>query len=164
MDIFDKLNGSNLSLEVKACAIIDYGDIVNAFPVKLELWCGKVAQGKFTTFETLKDDPYAINQCDQTATNDKLNSVILKQLSALHQEMSLYFTDVISTDLAMMRNPFTASIQSVHKDFQEEFIDLMNDNTAKDLFQKVSLFQFSGRMVRSYPKAAYLVSSSIPPI
>lgn len=47
--------------------------------------------------------------------------------------MSLYSSDIIPADLAMMRNPFTASAWSASVDFSEEFIDVLNHSIDKDL-------------------------------
>jgi zinc finger BED domain-containing protein 5/7/8/9 len=149
-------------LQGKERIVIDCTDKVKAFLMKLELWRGKVAEGKFDMFETLKE-LLTTNQSDQMAISDNLKTVIQEHLAALHQEISLYFSDVNSTDLHMIRNPFATCVQSIPEHCQEEFIDLVNDSTAKDLFQHVSLFQFWSKIMHSYPKIAYLALQTLLP-
>lgn len=85
--------------------IIDYGNKVNGFVMKLEMWSGKIAKRKFNMFETLQNELHVTSQSDEVVTDDKLKLVVQEHLSALHQEMSVYFNDVISTDLKMIEKP-----------------------------------------------------------
>ena len=40
---------------------------------------------------------------------------------------------------------------SVPDDIQDEFVDLINDSTAKDAYEMLSLFKFWSKKVESYP-------------
>ena len=59
-----------------------------------------------------------------------------------------------STDLKLLRNPFTASPQAIsdtNDRAQDELIDLIHDGSVKELFEREVLSTFWCSMEDSYP-------------
>lgn len=153
VDIFAKLNALNMSLQGTESTVLDYTDKMQAFFMKLDLWISKVAEMDFVMFETLSE---------WLAENDTMLDVDIQQsiaehMTVLKRELSTYFSDIKDKNFELVRNPFTASIGSISDsmvDVQEQFIELINDSSAKEVFKQVTIVKFWCQMVESYPKVA----------
>ena len=77
---------------------------------------------------------------------------ILEHLSALESELERYFPETTDEDLDFIRNPFTYPVEKLADDCQDEFLELINDFTAWQEYEKKLLSQFWVVMKNSYPK------------
>ena len=92
----------------------------------------------------------------KTVLDVETKEVILAHLRALQKEFLLYFEDVNDRDFKFVRNPFKVDFNSIPEAEQEEFIELINDSSAKELFAEVHLISFWCKMVNAYPKVSKL--------
>ena len=72
----------------------------------------------------------------------------------LCQELDKYFPDITDLDCQLIRNPLKVDPTFLPDELQEEFIDFVNDSTAKDSFDSLSLTRFWSTMACSYPTLA----------
>lgn len=154
VDIFTRLNILNKSLQGADVAVTDFVDKLKSFIMKLELWQTKVRKGNFDMFDTLAD-------MQDTFNADQVANVIVEHLSSLQNELKRYFPDMYEVDLKLIRNPFHTDIASVNDNIQEEFIDLVNDSSARDHFEKESLIKFWCKISKSYPRVAEVAVRSL---
>ena len=150
VDIFSQLNRLNLSIQGIENTILDFVDKVNAFIMKLELWSGQISKGKLDQFHTLN----ALTTEKKTVLDVETKEVILVHLRALQKEFLSYFEDVNDRDFKFVRNPFKVDFNPIPEAEQEEFIELINDSNAKELFAEVHLISFWCKMVNAYPKVS----------
>ena len=139
--------------------ILDFVDKVNVFIMKLELWSGQITKGKLDQFHTLN----ALTSEKKIVLDVETKEVVLEHLRALQKEFLSYFEDVNDRDFKFVRNPFKENFNSIPEAEQEEFIELINDNNAKDLFTEVHLIRFWCKMVNAYPKVSKLAIRMLLP-
>jgi hypothetical protein len=79
--------------------------------------------------------------------------------------MQRYFPELSEDEAAVVRNLFHASLDvaDVPDEVQDEFLELRNDSTARDLFQEKTLTEFWCAMRRSYPNVALLAFRVLVP-
>ena len=142
VDIFSRLNILNKSLQGAAAVVTGAVDKLRSFQMKLELWETKVKKGNVEMFETL---------ADRQDISDQMVNLIVDHLASLQSEIKRYFPDVAEGILNLIRDPFHTDVASVNDEIQEEFIDLVNDSSASDLFEKESLVRFWCKISKSYP-------------
>ncbi|XP_066957949.1 protein FAM200C-like [Macrobrachium rosenbergii] len=85
-----------------------------------------------------------------------LSKEIMDHLSHLDDEFRRYFPDLSPLHGGLAKNPFLCQVDDVLEDAQEEFIELIHDSTAKNVFQSNSLSSFWCSMMESYPKISDL--------
>ena len=150
-DIFERLNTLNTSLQGDESNIMNFVDKLSAFQVMLDLWDRKINAGRLAMFSHLcsycEDNNYEISE--------SLKNDIASHLHSLKNEFSRYFPEIAKSQFALVRNPFQAKMDDCvpHNNdaAQEEFIKLINDSGAKDLFARVNLSSFCSAMLVSYP-------------
>ena len=91
---------------------------------------------------------------DRQDISDQMVNLIVDHLASLQSEMKRYFPDVAEGILNLIRDPFHTDVASVNDEIQEELIDLVNDSSASDLFEKESLVRFWCKISKSYPHVA----------
>ncbi|XP_031336641.1 zinc finger BED domain-containing protein 5-like [Photinus pyralis] len=81
---------------------------------------------------------------------------IIEHLQSLENEMQRYFPELSEKEAALVRNPFHVSVDiaDVPEEIQDEFIEMRNDSSARDLFQEQTLTEFWCSMRRSYATVA----------
>ena len=159
VDIFSRLNILNLSMQGKESTVIDFVDKVNAFIMKLELWSGQISKGKLDQFHTLNE----LTSEKKIVLDVETKEVILEHLRALQKEFLSYFQDLKDRDFKIVRNPFKVNFNSIPETEQEEFIELINDINAKELFTEVPVIRFWCKMVNTYPKVSKLAIKMLLP-
>ena len=112
--------------------------------MKLELWEQKVGQGRLDIFENLFS---AVTSQNVTRSQE----LVQEQLSSLKKEFLSYFPDLSLLHAKLIRSPFTVDASSVPDDIQDEFVDLINDSTAKKAYETLSLVKFLWKTAESYP-------------
>ena len=70
-------------------------------------------------------------------------------------EFRRYFPDVVNEDTLLIRNPFRCEVKDVQLDMQEEFIELTNSSSDKDIHETQDLVTFWLAMRNNYPQLAY---------
>ena len=90
-----------------------------------------------------------------TELDNNSKTIISEHLTSLDEEFSHYYPERMdSTDLKLLRNPFTTSPQAIsdtNDRAQDELIDLIHDVSAKELLEREVLSTFWCSMEDSYP-------------
>ena len=102
----------------------------------------------FTMFEKLD----ILLEERQEGMPDHLKNGILEHLSSLESELERYFPETTDGDLDFARNPFKYLVEKLADDCQDEFLELINDSTARQEYEEKRLSQFWVAMKDSYPK------------
>ena len=150
--IFTRINMLNKSLQGRDATVIDFVDKLRAFLMKLELWETKVKDVNMDMFETLSE--VFINTAADTEMKENILNLVEVHLCSLRNEMKLYFSDVNDLDTKFIRNPFNTHVLSLPDSLQEEFLDFVNDSTARETFDSNSLISFWCKIVDSYKRIA----------
>lgn len=82
---------------------------------------------------------------------------VKEHLHMLADEISSYFPNLPDTPFALARSPFTTKVEDVPETAQEEFIDLINSNAARNDFSSMSITQFWIKRLQSYPILSEIV-------
>ena len=125
-DIFTRLNLLIKSLQGRFTTVVDFIDKIRAFIMKLDLWEGKARDGNLDIFENLTA---AVGSEKLDAENIRL---VKAHLSCLREEFQSYFPDLSEMNVTLIRNPFIVEVRSLPDEVQEEFVEFVNDSTAKD--------------------------------
>jgi hypothetical protein len=160
-DIFGQLNKLNLKLQGKDMHIIHFRDNLQTFVSKLGNWRRKANLGNFAMFEHL----CTTAEASEAGIVENLKEEIGDHLQFLETEMQRYFPELSEDEAAVVRNPFHAllDVADVPDEVQDEFLELRNDSTARDLFQEKTLTEFWCAMRRSYPNVALLAFRVLVP-
>ena len=86
--------------------------------------------------------------------NSDTKGAILEHLRVLKQEFLYYFEDLSDKNFKLTRNPFNVDVDSIPPAEQEEFIELITDSNAKDMFAEISLIPFWCKMFKLYPNVS----------
>ena len=113
--------------------------------MKLDLWEGKARDGNLDIFENLTT---AVGSEKLDAENIRL---VKAHLSCLREEFQSYFPDLSEMNVTLIRNPFIVEVRSIPDEVQEEFVEFVNDSTAKDAFETLPLIKFWSKMSAYYP-------------
>ena len=111
----------------------------------MKLWEANVSEGKFSMFDNLS----AILNEKAEASNKKCP--IMSHLSSLRNQFQKYFPDLSDLDLKLARYPFTVDVKTHPDSLEEQFIDFINDSTARDAFETLPLTTFWCQILQSYP-------------
>jgi hypothetical protein len=160
-DIFGQLNKLNLKLQGQDMHIIHFRDNLQTFVSKLGNWRRKANLGNFAMFEHL----CTTAEASEAGIVENLKEEIGDHLQFLETEMQRYFPELSEDEAAVVRNPFHVSLDvaDVPDEVQDEFLELRNDSTARDLFQEKTLTEFWCAMRRSYPNVALLAFRVLVP-
>jgi hypothetical protein len=141
--------------------IIHFRDNLQTFVSKLGNWRRKANLGNFAMFEHL----CTTAEASEAGIVENLKEEIGDHLQFLETEMQRYFPELSEDEAAVVRNPFHASLDvaDVPDEVQDEFLELRNDSTARDLFQEKTLTEFWCAMRRSYPNVALLAFRVLVP-
>jgi len=77
---------------------------------------------------------------------------IVRHITALEDEFEQYFPEINGDELDLVRNPFRLQVEKIPNEYQDEFLELKTDSSAKDIFDEKSLTEFWPLMINSYPK------------
>lgn len=141
-----------MKLQGRETHVLLFQDSLRAFVSKLQNWRRKTNLGNIAMFEKLcgvmDESP---NQLDQF-----LKDEIIEHLQSLEKEVERYFPELSQEQEALVRNPFCMEldVSSIPDDIQDEFLDLRNDSSARDLFKEKSMIQFWCAMYQSYSKVS----------
>uniref|UniRef100_A0A8C4S176 HAT C-terminal dimerisation domain-containing protein n=1 Tax=Erpetoichthys calabaricus TaxID=27687 RepID=A0A8C4S176_ERPCA len=146
-----KLNELNLYLQgSNESDIFVVHDRIRAFMKKLMLWKSCIEDGKYDCFETL--ETFIIENQVQPKTN--VLSAISTHLSLLKNNFDAYFgEDMKKLDsLNWICNPFQDRLpSSMSTKASEELIDLSEDTSLKNSFNRKQLMKFWHSVAGNYP-------------
>ena len=162
-DIFERLNTLNLSSQGKESNIMDFVDKLSAFQEMLDLWERKINAGRLAMFSHLCS---YIEDCG-TTISEPLKIDIGSHLHSLREEFERYFPEITKFQFALVRNPFLVKMDDCIPEnddaAQEDFIKLVNESGAKNLFSRVNLTSFWSSMLISYPKLSQIALKLLMP-
>nr|KAF6369003.1 hypothetical protein mMyoMyo1_010410 [Myotis myotis] len=82
----------------------------------------------------------------------RITTISVKEhLHMLADEISSYFPNLPDTPFALARSPFTVKVEDVPETAQEEFIELINNDTARTDFSTMPVTKFWIKCLQSYP-------------
>ncbi|XP_064100780.1 protein FAM200A-like [Macrobrachium nipponense] len=113
-------------------------------------WCRKTNLENIAMFEKL----CGVMDESQVQLDQFLKDEITEHLQSLEKEFEQYFPELSEEQEALVRNPFDVS--SIPDEIQDEFLDLKNDSTARDLFKVKSVTEFWCAMCQSYYKVSMI--------
>ena len=128
--------------------IIIFVDALRAFKSKLANWKRKVEMHNYTMFEKLD---ILLDERPE-GMPDHIKNGILEHLSVLESELERYFPETTDEDLDFVRNPFKYPVKKLADDCQDEFLELINDSTARQEYEEKLLSQFWVAIKDSYHK------------
>ncbi|XP_076320060.1 protein FAM200A-like [Tachypleus tridentatus] len=160
-DIFDQLNKLNLKLQGRVTHVLLFQDSLWAFVSKLQNWRQKTNLGNIAMFEKL----CGVMDESQIQLDQFLKDEITEHLQSLEKEVKHYFPELSQEQEALVRNPFCTEldVSSIPDDIQDEFLDLRNDSSARDLFKVKSVTLFWCAMYQSYSKVSMIALRVLVP-
>ena len=161
-DIFDRINSLNLSLQGKNKYIFDLNEKLNAFQMKLQNWKRKIENGNICMFEGLS----VLVEKKNIELDESIKGIIIEHLTAMESEFSHYFPELDDIEFKLLRNPFIVSPQTIpdkNDRAQDELIELINDGSAKEVFEREELSTFWSLMKDSYPTLTKIVLQKLLP-
>ena len=87
--------------------------------------------------------------------------LVKAHLSCLREEFQSYFPDLSEMNVTLIRNPFIVEVRSLPGVVQEEFVEFVNDSTAKDAFETLPLIKFCSKMSAYYPSVCTIAVSGL---
>ncbi len=148
VDIFDRLNGLNLSLQGRETHILLLADKVHAFTQKLDLWHGRISRGNCDMFPSLAD---FITDAGTSHDFSSLFQSASEHLSAMRKQFATYFKEDYRS-FAWVRDPFVCTENELSIDMQEQLIELKSDSRLKELFSSCPLSSFWAALMQEYPE------------
>uniref|UniRef100_A0A8C1RK47 HAT C-terminal dimerisation domain-containing protein n=1 Tax=Cyprinus carpio TaxID=7962 RepID=A0A8C1RK47_CYPCA len=148
VDIFDRLNGLNLSLQGRETHILLLADKVHAFTQKLDLWHGRISRGNCDMFPSLAD---FITDAGTSHDFSSLFQSASEHLSAMRKQFATYFKEDYRS-FAWVRDPFVCTANELSIDMQEQLTELKSDSRLKELFSSCPLSSFWVALRQEYPQ------------
>ena len=139
--------------------VITLTGTVNTFIAKLELWHGRLPENIAMQFHRYSEVLVTVN--DETICC-RMKSHISEHLENLIDEFKRYFPDVVNEYTLLTLNPFRCEVKDVQLDMQEEFIELTNSSSDKDIQETHDLVTFWLAMRNNYPIMQVLLPFSSP--
>jgi zinc finger BED domain-containing protein 5/7/8/9 len=155
VDIFAILNELNLSLQGPNATCLDLSEKIRAFQLKLQLWQTKLNEKKIYMLPNLSAF-FEENDVEVETKNGTILSV-KEHFQILEEEMSRYFPNLPDTPFALARSPFTVKVIDIPEKAQEEFIELISSDAAKNDFSSTSVTKFWIKCLQSYPVLSEIV-------
>ena len=63
-----------------------------------------------------------------------------------------YFPEISYDELGFARNPFTFSVKKISDEYEEDYLNLVDDSSAKQVYHEYLLTEFWIEMKNSYSK------------
>ena len=140
---------------------MNFQDVLQAFVANLQNWRRRVESGNVSMFDKL----------DSTAgeteggLNETLQKDICEHLESLMEEFQHYFPDTEQVEFDLVRNPFSRALAvgDIPDELQDEFLELSNGSSARDVFNEKSLAQFWCDMRRTYTRVSTFALRNLLP-
>ncbi len=155
VDVFEFINIINLSLQGKGTTILHSHSKIKSLKMKLKLWVTKLENYNFACFSTLNT---YIDETNAVVTSNVI-SIMKQHLEMLIVEFDKYFPNLDEFELQykFVHFPFSTNVLHLpYDDFniQEQFIDMINNEEAKHIFNELSCADFWIKMSNLYPDIA----------
>ncbi|CAI9718742.1 Hypothetical predicted protein [Octopus vulgaris] len=129
VDNFESVNSVNLALQGKDINVVHCHEKMTSFKMKLHLWDSKLNFAPFPNFNTLLGE-------DGLRVDAEILEIMKRYVLILHAEIQRYFSDVQNVEKAHYFNSnafaiFVVDFPSGDCVIQEQFINLLNDGSAK---------------------------------
>ena len=147
-DVFEQLDKLNLQMQSKNTNIIKFVDVLKAFKSKLSNWKLRIHMHNYSMLEKLD----MLVDHRENGLPVQIKSDILEHLSSLESEFERYFPEISYNKLDFVQNPFTFSVEKASDECQDEFLDLVNDLSAKQVYHEKLLTELWIEMKNSYSK------------
>ncbi|KAJ8010065.1 hypothetical protein DPEC_G00071110 [Dallia pectoralis] len=142
VDIFNKLNPLNKSLQGKGNSILEMEDGIQGFTARLALWQCQLGAGELAMFPVLA----AYQENTGVPLRDSVKQNIVEHMSGLQKNFMAYFPDSQgSPNLQWVKYPFQAvpSLElGLSQTELEALVKLQVNNGSKMLFETITLSQF----------------------
>ena len=108
----------------------------------LDLWRSKIINCRITVFSYLNS---FVEDCE-TSIIESLQNDISTHSQLLKEEFSIYLPETTKSKFRLVRNPFLAKMDDcfiiISSRASEEFIRLVNDSGAQELFSRVYIYTY----------------------
>jgi hypothetical protein len=151
-DIFGLLNELNRKLQGQNKNVLTCCDNINAFKAKLRLWKSRMSRQNTVSFPLLHS-----LLADESIPNNLMKS-IMEHLTSLIDEFQKYFPPITTEKeqlINMTKDPFLQNAEQVPEEFQEEFLELINNSSMKDEFRRTAVENFWIFAGTLYPKTSH---------
>ena len=97
--------------------------------------------------------------------DEQLKTLIIEPLQSMEYEFEHYFPELKEEEAILARNPCSNSldVSDILDEMQEQFIELKNDSTARDIYHEKPLSHFWCDMTESYPQISKLAFRTLLP-
>lgn len=148
VDIFEKLNDLNLSLQGENSTIITAASKIQAFKNKLSLWQTELNKNNLDMFPCFND---FINENNIDIYTFK--NIISNHIEKLKKNFSRRFEDFPENYLGWIRDPFSFDICSstLQISEKEQLIELISDYTLRNQFKTQPCQKFWLSVEKQYP-------------
>ncbi|CAL9700169.1 unnamed protein product [Knipowitschia caucasica] len=147
-DIFNTLNGLNLSIQGAHTSILQVSDKISAFMKKTDLWARRIQDGITDMFPQLSDFLHA-----EKLSVNVVQAVATSHLTSLCQHFRFYFSEVNTDAWDWVRDPFApGSPNSLTGEAEEQLLEVSCDRTLRARFLQVSTVNFWLSLKQDYPE------------
>ena len=164
VDVFESINSVNLALQGKEVNVLHCHEKLKAFNMKLLLRYSKLDKKNFSSF------PYLNEFLDENELqmSDVILEVIKRHVSILCEETFRYFPNLQESDklYRFINSPFGLELDNLpssNNEIQEQFIDMVNDGSAKHLHREMCCSDFWIAMAQPYPNLAKMALKVLIP-
>ena len=154
-----------MSLQGKACLLLDFCDKLSGFQGLIDHWLRKVSAKNLSIFPRL-----SICLTDnEIVFKEEFCTQITSHLKTMKDEFERYFPDISKLEFDIVRNPFSINLYETNpipddmNQAQEELIVLINDSNAKEIFKNSSLSKFCCQMIENYQEISHFALQVILP-
>lgn len=153
-DLFEKLNGVNLSLQGANENLITITGKLKSFGEKLAVWGSKVSSSKFECFPSV----------DANLLKFRIKNQMKETLKMMLESFQTYFPSLDTSEIEWIINPFGRHEETNLEPAEEEnLIDLRNDVVRKGTFTNNELSQFWILLKDEYPSLSKKAIKSLLP-
>ncbi|XP_057184698.1 zinc finger BED domain-containing protein 5 [Triplophysa rosa] len=149
-DIFNHLNGVNLSLQGKSVTAFQVQNKIEATIKKLDIWARRICKSHAELFENLS---HFLTE-EATSLPASVKKLIEEHLQGLKSQLRDYFPS-LDVQVTWMENPFAnlceGSVTSLSAKEHDSLIDLSCDSALKLTFSQKSLTDFWIHTLSEYP-------------
>ncbi|GBP77285.1 Zinc finger BED domain-containing protein 5 [Eumeta japonica] len=153
-DIFQKLNGLNLSLQVKQTTVFQTYNKTTAFTRKLDFWIICVGKRETESFTSLSE---FVSDNDSEMFQDDVFGELVQYLTWMRASFEKYFPDEQNTKMkfnSWIHNPFLPNLQmpeSISNEIYESPLEMSSNTSMESLFKTTPLDDFWCRIRDEYP-------------
>lgn len=160
-DIFDRLNGLNMSMQGPNTNIMSLADKVIGFVKKMERWTAQVEKGSVEMFDGLHE----FIEENELHLDDGTKTSITNHLRGLIGHFKRYFQEETKENNEWIRLPFIATTtgSNLSSGLQDSLLDLSSDRTLRAAFVSTPLDEFWLSVAGEYPGLSEIALDELIP-